>query len=55
VIAEAGKKITPRAVKALTKVMSKICSSHTNRSQQVATNDIINEETGAIYVEAVTS
>ena len=55
VIAEAGKKITPRAVKALIDEgeVTESCSSHTTRSWgKFVANDIINEETGAIYVEA---
>ena len=54
VIAEAGKKVTPRAVKKLKddgKVNELVMPFDTIVGKFVA-RDIINEETGAIYVEA---
>ena len=54
VIAEAGKKITPRAVKALIDEgnVKDLLVPYDQILGKFAANDIINEETGAIYVEA---
>ncbi|MEY2956689.1 MAG: hypothetical protein RL123_1417, partial [Pseudomonadota bacterium] len=54
VIAEAGKKITPRAVKKLIDegTVSDLLVPFKHIEGKFAAKDIINEETGAIYVEA---
>ncbi|WP_413717725.1 DNA-directed RNA polymerase subunit beta [Silicimonas sp. MF1-12-2] len=54
VIAEAGKKVTPRAVKKLIDEakVSELLVPFDNIVGRYAAKDIINEETGAIYVEA---
>ncbi|MEI4197891.1 DNA-directed RNA polymerase subunit beta [Roseovarius sp. E0-M6] len=54
VIAEAGKKVTPRAVKKLIDEgsVSELLVPFENIVGKFAAKDIINEETGAIYIEA---
>ena len=54
VIAEAGKKVTPRAVKAIIDAgeVKELLVPYDQIVGKFAANDIINEETGAIYVEA---
>ncbi|KPP88225.1 MAG: DNA-directed RNA polymerase beta subunit RpoB [Rhodobacteraceae bacterium HLUCCA08] len=54
VIAEAGKKVTPRAVKKLIDdgQVTEILVPYENITGRFVARDIINEETGAIYVEA---
>ena len=54
VIAEAGKKITPRAVKKLIDdgKVTNLLVPYENIVGRFAAKDVINEETGAIYVEA---
>ena len=54
VIAEAGKKITPRAVKKLVDdgKVQEIIVPFEQIVGRYAARDIINEQTGAIYVEA---